>query len=918
MPRVLHLSRRPLNGHPGFLAELQRRQGWESQSCILVPKESGQRPYPCELKATDRAGLKAWASGCEILHLHADMTLNDPLAAWVREQLPARGIIIQQHYRERNALDAKLRRSRLDQREREIVIARKAAILEPGLPRVPVILPWWRRELHPIIRRRERLKLVFTPTSTDRLLAYAGTKGKGYQEIKAILDGAKKFMDVEVITNLNWRETTDRIKECDIRLDEVVTGGYGLATLEGLAAGCIVVGGCVPEILSFLPGGPPYIRATIGDLEQRLRSIAAMGHDQRRQIQEAGVAWVKSSYTEAWMHGCYAKVYADVAQTVGAGAPPSNAPAAPPNRAVNVVQPKVLEVRIDPEPFVENRPFRKHKSTGKVVVQIARTNCAGAIWRIHEAINRYTPHTCRTITAATTTNGRHYPRDLLYTDHTEIRKVLLEADVVHFHNWVDYESPEMVQYADILAGKHKIIQWHTEPSLIARAFRRDPVSRSDIPTLVIAQKHRRFYRQSIPVPNLVDIHDERLSPADQPKTGPLRVIYTPTDMKEYKDYTDTCCGKGFRDTNAILKKLESAGLIKAIIVTDMSWDRLMTIKRQCDVCIDECVTGGYHLCSLESLSQGLVTIAWIDPVTRQAINEITDDNGELPWVNSRIFELEATLRRLAGMPRTELNAIKDRGRKWMEKNWDPKVLVKHFMRAYHFADEGQNIVTVDAAWGENNRLAPIYDAPPRIGDDVLAIEGAWKNRSVVIWGNGPTVSQAVEQLPKLEHAAHIGVNMAAKLPVRFDAYCIGDLRFLQVPEKLHVALTAPGVKIYQSMLAGGLPPDLDVNYVRTIGREGFCSDLRRGVYHGYAVTWLALQVAVWAGSKDILLAGCPHNYTGKPRFYDETAPSPVDDNTERILANYRQVMPLLTRAGIRVRTIGPSRLAEAGVEQFKD
>jgi hypothetical protein len=564
------------------------------------------------------------------------------------------------------------------------------------------------------------------------------------------------------------------------------------------------------------------------------------------------------------------------------------------------------------------------KKRGKLIVQIARTNCAGAIWRIHDAINTYTEHTCRTITASDMTNGRKYPHDIFLNQIHEVKHLLSKADVIHFHNWIDHESPEMVPFRHLFGGKRLVLQYHTEPALLQRQYRRDVVTRDDITTLVIAQKHLRFYPKSIPVPNMIDIWDPRLMPVSR-NNPRLKVIYTPSDLKAYAVYGNTCCGKGYPQVLPVLKKLQAEGIIDFDVITDKTWEELMPIKQRADVCIDECVTGGYHLCSLEALSQGLATIAWLDEKTQEAIHRIVGFKTELPWANTMQSGLEARLRGLAADPNI-LAGLKDYGRRWMVENWSPQALVQHFLNAYwptsmpkpQPKEVSQVVVapgTLHQRWGQSNQLQRVYQVPGIMQPECKALAGAWAGKRVIIWGNGPSVIEA--QALRLD-AKHIGTNAATKIEgVQFDAYCIGDRRFLEVPEKREIALTAPGVRIYNSVIRPFLPPGLVASFIETIGRDGFCSDLTKGVYHGYSVAYFALQVAVWTGAKDILLAGCGHDYNPKqPRFYKENVVSEIDDTFPRILNNYRLLMPALAQMGVSVKTIGKSRLADAGVKQF--
>ena len=589
---------------------------------------------------------------------------------------------------------------------------------------------------------------------------------------------------------------------------------------------------------------------------------------------------------------------------------------------------KTYPVKLVPVDLPELRGKPPAKK-GKLIVQIARTNCAGAIWRIHDAINAYTQHTCRTITASDTTNGRKYPHDIFLSHVHEVKHLLQKADVIHFHNWVDHESPEMQPYQEILAQKRKVLQYHTEPALLQRSFRRNVITRSDLRTLVIAQKHVRFYPNSIIVPNMVDIFADNLRPAER-NNPKLKVIYTPSDTKNYPNYASTCCGKGYSQVMFVLQKLKTEGLIDVTVITDKTWEELMPIKQQHDVCIDECVTGGYHLCSLEALSQGLVTIAWLDEKTQEAIKQVVGRETPLPWENTRQDDLEAKLRHLAKNP-AEVREKQAYSRKWMTENWNPTKLVNRFINAY-FADsvtvrptftvedKNQGVVAgarVSKAWGDNV-LLPVYKVPGIIRPECRALKDAWADRQVIIWGNGPSVAEAVAMKDQewFKQCKHIGTNAASRLGLPFDAYCIGDKRFVEVPEKREIALRVPGIKVYQSVLRPFLPPDLDASFIETIGRNGFCSDLGVGIYHGYSVVWFALQVALWTGTKNVLLAGCGHDYNSpQPRFYKEAKVSEVDNSLPYILHNYRNLIPLLATAGISIATIGKSRLSDAGVQQ---
>ena len=168
-------------------------------------------------------------------------------------------------------------------------------------------------------------------------------------------------------------------------------------------------------------------------------------------------------------------------------------------------------------------------------------------------------------------------------------------------------------------------------------------------------------------------------------------------------------------------------------------------------------------------------------------------------------------------------------------------------------------------------------------------------------------------------AKHIGTNLASEIPnLIFDAYCIGDARFFKVPKKAIAGHNAPGIRIYQSCVKDLMSPDDCTNYIKTIGRDGFCSNLEKGTYHGYSVVWFALQIAVWSGSTNIILAGCPQNYNNGYRFYSEKNPSGVDNFTNKIIKNYKDLKCIFNQLNIKLKVLGKSRLEEAGIERIGD
>jgi hypothetical protein len=116
------------------------------------------------------------------------------------------------------------------------------------------------------------------------------------------------------------------------------------------------------------------------------------------------------------------------------------------------------------------------------------------------------------------------------------------------------------------------------------------------------------------------------------------------------------------------------------VVTDRSWREAMEARRCCDIAIDEVVTGSYHMCSLEALSQGLATVAGIDPQTVDAL-ELVTGTREHPWIVAGLDTLRARLTELSA-DRAYLQARREASRAYMVRHWRPAVLAAKFRAIY--------------------------------------------------------------------------------------------------------------------------------------------------------------------------------------------------------------------------------------------
>lgn len=266
---------------------------------------------------------------------------------------------------------------------------------------------------------------------------------------------------------------------------------------------------------------------------------------------------------------------------------------------------------------------------------------------------------------------RFYPHDLVAADDPRaVADVLAAADVVHCHNhYRDSELFQVLPWAwDLVRGKPLVIHFHTP-----RGAELDPgLQEPAAIRLVPAQYHVRCYPECRPVPNAVPIDDAYHRPLGLENDPPI-VAFTPSDCGAGDWYE-----KGCRETLAVLGRG-----FRYRFTTESPWHEAMLLRQACDVAIDEVVTGSYHLCSLEALSQGLATVAGLDARTIDALEAVTGTR-EHPWVVATLETLEERLRTLV-----EDHAYRaDRrraARAYMERYWSPRALARVYEGIYQEA-----------------------------------------------------------------------------------------------------------------------------------------------------------------------------------------------------------------------------------------
>ncbi len=136
----------------------------------------------------------------------------------------------------------------------------------------------------------------------------------------------------------------------------------------------------------------------------------------------------------------------------------------------------------------------------------------------------------------------------------------------------------------------------------------------------------------------------------------------------------------------------------------------------------------------------------------------------------------------------------------------------------------------------------------------------------VIIGNGPSLNKM--DLSFLKDEISFGMN---RIYLLFDRWDFRPTYYVSVNPLVIEQSADEILKIETTkfLALNGLPyiadPD-DIVFLRSIGRPSFSRDPRKGLWEGYTVTYVALQLAYFMGFSEVILIGVDHYFTtpGQP------------------------------------------------------
>lgn len=260
----------------------------------------------------------------------------------------------------------------------------------------------------------------------------------------------------------------------------------------------------------------------------------------------------------------------------------------------------------------------------------------------------------------------------------QIDQLFFEADVLHLHNYLEdlYIFRLMPALKDYLRKKEIVLQFHSPRTSLKNA-NKDLKNRYVGRRLVVAQYQTRLFPECTPVPNAIWIDDPLCKPIERNNKKPI-VVYSPSNTKLIG-----WNNKGYEETIRAINKVRH--LIDFRLITNEPKESCLALKQVADISIDEVMTGSYHLCSLEALSQGQVAINNMDEHCRMSLIKVCRNYEGLGAVmqDADKTNLHDIIEMLATNP--DMLRLKQKmARRWMETNWDPKRIADIYTAIYKY------------------------------------------------------------------------------------------------------------------------------------------------------------------------------------------------------------------------------------------
>lgn len=324
------------------------------------------------------------------------------------------------------------------------------------------------------------------------------------------------------------------------------------------------------------------------------------------------------------------------------------------------------------------------------VLHFSITPLAGMPVRLVQALRRHTGVDARLVDLK---RFGLYDHDLVLSESPqEALDLAWDADVIHLHNYLDYDSKAFARIdfrALAQAGKRVVRQFHSAPSLVAEVMGITPekLLAQEIPCLAIAQYPERLYPKAMIVPNFVPETEDAYLPSS--KTPRWDIFYSPT--KDFSAWADRWSTKGMPEASAVIEAVGRRTRTATRIVTGLPLAQALEEKRASRIVVDDLVTGSYHLTGLEGLAQGKCVLSYLDERSLMLLRRFSGSDTH-PFVNVRLEDAGEVLEHLVAQPELT-RELGVQGRRWLAEYWAEERMIRHYEHVYELLLEDPSLVT---------------------------------------------------------------------------------------------------------------------------------------------------------------------------------------------------------------------------------
>lgn len=271
---------------------------------------------------------------------------------------------------------------------------------------------------------------------------------------------------------------------------------------------------------------------------------------------------------------------------------------------------------------------------------------------------------------------------IIWRDREVIKRVLDEADILHFNTFMwerdkEIDMPEF-DYAPYLGGKKLIFHLHGGPWSI-RTERLRSMIKDGVTIVSCSPPITGIVKGAHWLPNIVPIRDTLYMP-----------VKRKNDLLSFLYLINHTFNKGKDAVDAVFGWLEADGYKFEY----ESWLRKYKLKeclqkrRRFDVCVDNLTQGFIGMVGWEGMSMEQAVIAWVDEITMKSYTSLGEGKPP-PIIN--VQGIEGLADEIIKLTKNKkyLRKCQVEGRRWMERYYNPDKVCAMWEKFYEEVSNGR-------------------------------------------------------------------------------------------------------------------------------------------------------------------------------------------------------------------------------------